>query len=93
MTGDIWSFGGFYTNEEVTEGISLCAWPVMELQLGKSWNTSCESLGRSVAKLRAQAQPKGPNMHSQQQTGTKDLGLLGGTKVLACRLDTSATQL
>ena len=42
--------------------------------------------------LGAQAQLKGPNLHSQQWTDTKepeDLGLLGDTKVLACRLDST----
>jgi len=41
---------------------------------------------------RAQAQLKGPNLYSQQRTDAKkpeDLGILGGNKVLACRLDST----
>lgn len=55
-----------FASEEVKEGISLCAWPVMVLQLGRSWNTS-GSKPETVAMLRAQVQPEDPSMHSQQQ--------------------------
>lgn len=70
----------------------MCAWPVKGLQLGRSLSTSGRSLGMSVAVLRAQAQPKGPNLHSQQHTDAKESevsGLLEGTKVLARRLDST----
>lgn len=50
---------------------------------------------RECNHAKSSSPPKGPQ-HAQpaaELAGTKDLGLLGGTKVLACRLDTSVTQL